>query len=898
MKKTLVMLTALLAALPLAALNIDSREIDGFPIILPEVKECRRTGDSFPIPATLTVAAPAGLDLDGLAATFAEARKGKLERAAEGAAAVLFALGSGEELPRHPEGYTLDVNRRGVTIRAREVRGLRCGMQTLRWMLRNTRGDLLKGCRISDWPDLDGRGILLELQSLRPAEVPKLCRIIDLYGQLKYNRLLIDFSANFPLSGNPLSLRKNALSAEDIRRIKAACDAAGIEIQPSLQVVTHAYWMTFHPDFHTKFSEGKASNPWNSGYCLSRPEPEALVLQYLREAVDLLQPKHFSFASDEIFCIPFRKCDACKKVEPVKLFGEHVKRLMDYLASRGVTVHISHDQFEPNSPTCPASPIVDAVKLFDRGTAIALWDYHACPNPNIQNHFTDLGFKQGTYMSYTWEIANVITLAVVAKRNNALSCWVSTWHALAATLEEKIRADIFAGIVFGATDSWNVTGRSPAMRPYDPTLELKMLRKPDAIVDYETRKGMPIPIDRALNCRLGSNVFFPQFDAAETAALKAELAARPERFRLVTDRENYFGIVLTGGRKDNFPAGPVTIPVETKAEGFSFLLASAPFNEALNLNRRKEPTVATLTVDYEEGDPVTVKLNHTRHIMPWNADYGAWEARIVNRFVDKRGIAGNFYVFGWRNPRPGATVKSFTFSTAKGDGLIPAILAVSAFGAETPGVKPQSDAEIAAALRTSPPDPTVTWTPVLDLEKRRLRGITHGGDISDSAIRYRVRNDEATGEKMITVEMPPITGMRHWSRSTIDIPLGVPGEGKIKAIRFRYRFSQPEAIWFAGVYLSNPGGGSNVNWSINHRILDRGFYTYQCPVDLLRGKENGGVKFDKKTTLRLSFIVCNTTPMTIDIKDIATAPETDVPWMEISRPCVYRQLPPLQKRTE
>ncbi|MDD5729148.1 MAG: beta-N-acetylhexosaminidase, partial [Victivallales bacterium] len=330
--------------LPLTGTPIDnSCSEDGFPVIIPAVKKCLKTGENFPLPATLTVSAPDSLELQSLEKTFSTRFGGKLARAKDGN--IRFFL-TDKNVPDNDEGYTLAIDKNGVTVAARKINGLFYGMQTLRWMLRNVKAEALPGCRIEDFPDLKMRGVFFELNMLHPNKVDELCKAIDIFALLKYNTFLIDFGDNFPLKNNPYTKRKFTLSLSDIQKIKKACEDNNAEIIPYIQAVTHTFWMTRHPEFETKISEGKPRVPWCSGYCLSKPLPVKLMKDYLSEAVALLKPRYFHIGLDELDSCPFRVCEECKKHDPVELFGNHAKMLQDYLYALGVTPIIYFDQFD------------------------------------------------------------------------------------------------------------------------------------------------------------------------------------------------------------------------------------------------------------------------------------------------------------------------------------------------------------------------------------------------------------------------------------------------------------------------------------------------------------------------------------------------------------------------
>ncbi|MDD5727284.1 MAG: glycoside hydrolase family 20 zincin-like fold domain-containing protein [Victivallales bacterium] len=863
------------------AMNMDNWEKDGFPIIIPKVKQCVRTDERFPLPKTLSVSAPDELSLKGLEETLSDRAGGKIVRSKEGV--VRFLL-TEKNVPENKEGYTLEVSRNGVTIAARALAGLNRGLQSLRWIIRNTRGTELKGCKITDFPDLEIRAVFFEINYLPPEKVDALCRAIDIYAQLKYNTLLIDFGDNFPLKGNPYSLRKTTFSLADIQKIQAACKANSMEIIPFIQAVTHTLWMTRHPEFKEKISEGKPGSAWLNSYCLSKPLPEKLMKQYLAEVTEILKPRYFHIALDELNSCPFQVCPECKKKNPVELFGNHAKMLQDFLLERGVIPIIAHDQFDAEAPWWAGSKVREALKKFDRRVIVNIWDYNIYPNEKSCEYFNRLGFKV-FYMSYSKRLENTRNLPLVCARTKGLGCVLTWWLSLAPTLEWRLPYDInaYASVIIGANDSWNVSDEPILKRTYDPIFEVKRLVERKKALDYENLNGVEIPLNRAVNTRLGKNPEFPLLDAAEISELKKELAAEKAHFHLIADQENYFGIVLKGDDKDPFPAGSVEIPVGRTVGGLSFLMAAAPFNDFL-VPYRSKLLIGELRINYENRKSVLVQVRCGNTLNTWNAECGGYNTRIVNRGTDLRGAVYSFYALDWKNPFPSRKIKSIMFSTKKSYGVAPGLFAISAFGAGTGGEAAMSDAEIAKLVpagKTAKTD--MKLCPVADFEpgQRRdlvFRGTTYGRFIFRP--RFKVIDnppDAPSKGRMLSITVPPLAENRAWGRVVVDIPLGTHKD--FKTVLFDMRCSHPEWIWRGDVYLHNLGTGkANALLSFNPIPKDNGFYTIAIPREAFRGREGGGADFSGKVFLRIGFFVENPQAMTIDLDRVSVSEEL-LPWI-------------------
>ncbi|MDD5727375.1 MAG: beta-N-acetylhexosaminidase [Victivallales bacterium] len=870
--------------LPLSGMNIDNfRSQDGFPLIIPAVQKCQKTNESFSLPATLSVSAPDSLKLQLLEKTFSERFGGKLVRSKDGN--VRFIL-TGKEVPANDEGYTLAINKNGITVSARKINGLFYGMQTLRWMIRNAEDKTLPGCRIEDFPDLKMRGVLLELNYLHPDKVDKLCEAIGIFALLKYNTFLTDFGDNFPLKDNPYTKRKFTLSVSDIQKIKKACEDNHVEIIPYIQAVSHAMWMTRHPEFETKISEGKPVRPWNSAYCLSKPLPAKLMKDYLAEVIALLKPRYFDINLDEVDRCPFRVCPECKKHDPVELFGNHVKMLQDFMLERGVIPMVAHDQFDCVNPFVN-SKVREVLKKLDRRTVIIIWDYKVYPNEKPYEYFNSLGFPT-VYMSFTAALENTRNLPCLAAKQGNLGCILTYWCSLPATFEWRLssRVSSYAGTIYGASTAWNASGKRLNQCSYDSIFEMKRLIEPKKVVDYENSQGVEIPLNRVVNARLGQNPFFPLLDAAGISELKRELASGKERFHLVTDRSNYFGIVLSGGEKDSFPADSAEIPVGRTAKGFSFLMTAAPFNDFL-LRANAKPWIGELKVNYENRKSVSIRIYYRITLNTWNAQCGGYNMRIVNRGTDLRGAAYNFYAFDWKNPFPSAKVKSISFSSKKQSGIMPGLFAISALSAGTGGEAAMTDAEIVKlvpAAETAREEPKLY--PLVDFDPKNPRNLDCNGTTWGRFIfrpKFKVTDtppDAPFKGKMLAITVPPLKEDKAWGRVVVDIP--IEAHKNFETVLFAVRCSNPEWIWRSDTYLRNLGkqtGKANVLFGFGTMIpMDNGFYTFAIPRAAFRGRERGGVDVSGRMALRIGFFVKNRGAMTIDLDQVFLSPDK-LPWI-------------------
>jgi hypothetical protein len=208
--------------------------------------------------------------------------------------------------PKHPEGYTLTIDRHGVRIEFREPAGLRAATATFRQLLRQF-GRRLPCLRIRDWPDFARRGVLLDISRGR---VPKLATLLDLAEKLsdfKINELQLYTEHTFAYRKYQSVWQSwGALTAKEIKILDARCRELGIDLVPNQNSFGHLRQFLADPRLKKL---GELSEPYESETkdFLRRPTTLAPnhpgTLPFLRGLYDELLPnfssQFFNIGGDE-----------------------------------------------------------------------------------------------------------------------------------------------------------------------------------------------------------------------------------------------------------------------------------------------------------------------------------------------------------------------------------------------------------------------------------------------------------------------------------------------------------------------------------------------------------------------------------------------------------------------
>ena len=812
MKKSLLTVLGIGAlCLGAAAKEINNYLKDGFPVLIPAVQQLERTGEGFRLPADLAVAAPAEAKYEaGLIGNTVAARFGGYKAHVVGAdeKAPCRLVLTDRGVPESAEGYALDISPRGIEVKARSTAGLYYGVQTLCNIIRNNIITTLPGCRIADWPDLRLRGAFLNIRHLKNSDVKGFLNAIRVFGELKYNTLVLEFADNLPMKDNPFTLRKETLTLESLKAILEAAKRNHIEVIPHLQVLSHDTWMRMHPDYKEKISardeKKTATRDWNSSACPEKPLTRKLTEYTINETIRLLKPRCFHLAMDEFMLCEWNKCNMCPKGHTTEQLVREAKYYTDLVDKQGVIPFVYHDTFCGKDPSGGEA----ALPHLPKSTVFNMWSYRAEPTVQYFDFFQDKGFKT-VGVSYVLTPDNIPAIARAAKKYKTEGAILTYWGYLRDNFLSATGIDTRAasGTVTAAEYQWKTASPDIHALDYDPAWELRR-RLGLGGVPWRRPKSryVGIPVAEQCNTKLGGDRNFPVLNAEKIVLLARELAGTPEGFKLnVTPDGKIAAAVLSGGDKDKYSAGKITIPVNGRLHGLSFLMtASRPYHESkLGEKIRVFPEVAALKINYANGRSRRVALRYNMEINDWNSLTSGFGCRFAVRGNDDRGSLYSLYAFDWNNPDRKQTVKSVEFSTARKHGIAPALLAVAANIPE--GIAPFKDTPVSAELRefnTPAAKRKIAKIPAVDF----TRGMQGAKVVIEGKFKGKIRHSivsdpGAPSGKALQVVMPPPTAGTKYPRLIVDVP--APKLEKLGSVYFSIKVDKPNQVSRSGVYFMN-----------------------------------------------------------------------------------------------
>jgi hypothetical protein len=251
----------------------------------------------------------------------------------------------------HPQGYQLTVTETAVHIVASTGAGLFYGVCTLVQLLSVYSRELPLG-RISDWPDLPHRGIMLDISRNRVPTMDTLYDLIDMLAGWKINQIQLYTEHTFAYRNHPVVWQKaSPMTGEEILALDAFCRARFIELVPNQNSFGHMHhWLRHEAYAHLAEAPEGAQTPWGffrpGPFGLSPAVPE--TADFVRSLFDELLPhftsRQLNIGGDETYDLGQGKSKALVEERGVgRVYLDFLLKLYREVKARGRTMQFWGD---------------------------------------------------------------------------------------------------------------------------------------------------------------------------------------------------------------------------------------------------------------------------------------------------------------------------------------------------------------------------------------------------------------------------------------------------------------------------------------------------------------------------------------------------------------------------
>ncbi len=287
---------------------------------------------------------------------------------------------SGTAVPElKPEGYLLLVRPEQVLIAGADDRGAYYGARTFLQLVAQATPDggtaRAPACRILDWPEEAFRGAMIFTSGWPqdPLDTAMLKEYI--YRQIagyKFNTIVWQMKAGYQYESWPRLANRCALSREQLRDVIGFARDHFIELIPNTNILGHANWIVLkYPDLQ---EDGKPHQ-----LCTHHPQTYPLLFDVLEEMLDLFDhPKRLHVGLDEVrwktFNLPeAEQCPRCRGISKYQIYADHINRLHDFLAAKGVQMWMWGDMLVPTHNGGPPFDCSKALDLIPKDIVICNW---------------------------------------------------------------------------------------------------------------------------------------------------------------------------------------------------------------------------------------------------------------------------------------------------------------------------------------------------------------------------------------------------------------------------------------------------------------------------------------------------------------------------------------------
>ena len=858
----------LLLAVWSMAFTIDNYHQEGdFPLLVPSVQKLSRTGDAFALPEKLVVSAPE--ELTPVLRQLNDTTTGKFGiqaiRSNDNAQCVLTLTADG--VPANDQGYTLDIDAKGIHIAARTCQGLYYGVQTLRNLLDNSAVPRLPGCSIQDWPGLEWRGYHLDCKTLENKNVPLFCKFFETMGSLKFNAVQLCFGANLPFQDSPFQ-RKETLTQESLDMIMRAAEENYVTIIPQLQLITHASWLADYPNFYEEVGNKKTYKRfWDSSICIKKPKAIELSKYGLRETVRLMRPQYLHVCLDEFNLCQADKCDYCEsgRHTPEELAAT-MTELLDYTKGLGVIPIVYQDEMllqrASFSPTAPA-----LLKAMPRDVILDFWDYDVVPHRSHYEFLKEQGFETIVGVSFCNKVRNTRSLPLMTKelggKGIILTYWGWVWSHF--TRQDRINNDAAAGTALTAEYGWNPDNKTELQElTWDPAFLLRRRMSfghPERTVE---RNYAAIPLQRHFNGVVGKDLNFFSLNRSILEGFQQDAARAPEHYQLLPASQDTLAAILVSGGMDKYSRETVTVPLQGQMKGISLLLTAglpgdaSMYSYANHMNRQP---MFTFKVNYTDGTSVEEETTYRWHYNCWNSEASGIYSRFVLRGPDANTRLCSLYAYDWENPHPEKALKSFQVIPACKSGAATAIFAAVAVDPLQPVPKQPQGVFLDEFLQTSTRHLAFDGGIPADCQ------VKLEGDV-DGELKYTVRQDaNAPCKSYLELVVPPKKALDN-NRTRLYLDFPIPKGTPVKSFFARYAVDDSEVIAHSGFYRGTPKFATYETYYDFHSELASDWTYLLTPTSDMLKEGNAEFKPEDATILRFSLWFLNDKPVTVKIGDV------------------------------
>ena len=409
------------------------------------------------------------------------------------------------DVPAEPEAYRIRATGKTVTLSAKDIRGIRYALSTLRQLAEPNRDAVkliayrIPETEISDSPAMSFRGLhLCWFPETRYARIEQAVRLAAYY---KFNHVIIEFWGTYPSRKHPkLCWQELAAKPEELKQLVAIGKELGLTLIPQINLFGHASlsrggaYKHIPLDRHPEYQPLYEPDGWT--WCLSNPATRTVLTDITLEMLaDFDQPPFFHIGLDEAHP---PECRQCLRSDYKALFLEHLLYFHKLLADRNCRMMVWHDMLISKSDDRWKEYVANAnqytvgmAEKLPRDIIICDWQYDAGKEtgetwPSMR-YFKELGF---TVLACPWTNTTGMQSqgrTVADAKLDGMLC--TSWHHLRGD-------EMFKIFSMGGQVTWCAPPNYPAIWSMSFGIHLRQIGWDMPIGDYLNTGRVDLQVPR------------------------------------------------------------------------------------------------------------------------------------------------------------------------------------------------------------------------------------------------------------------------------------------------------------------------------------------------------------------------------------------------------------------
>lgn len=357
--------------------------------------------------------------------------------------------------PLYNQAYQLIITDKGITISAISNRGLFYGAMSLIQLIEKNPTEEIRTAVITDWPDMELRGISDDISRGQVSNLNNFKRIIDFIARYKMNVYMPYLEDMLEFEKYPsIGVGRGRLSKKEVKEIVQYATERYVDVIPAFQTLGH-----FENILTQKEFVDYAEFPGAASLAVTEAKTYTFLENMLSEVFELFPSEYINIGADESYDVGYGKSKKLtKSIGRSKVHAEHYKKVFSFCKKNNKKIMMYGDVILNHT---------DILKLITNDVTIIDWHYGASTSYFSTDIFKDAGFKyiispsvwnfRTTFPTYQIALPNIKTIIGDGLLNGASGMINSNWGDYGA---ETFKEFVLFGYAWSAQCSWNYKASS------------------------------------------------------------------------------------------------------------------------------------------------------------------------------------------------------------------------------------------------------------------------------------------------------------------------------------------------------------------------------------------------------------------------------------------------------